>query len=74
MPEDKIQESEVTIIRCTHGDTALYPLADMEVEVEGRKLMVEPAISETLPMSVLLGTDVTELKEILEGPRGTSSC
>ncbi len=59
----------MTTIRCAHGDTALYPLAEVELEVEGRRIVVEAAISETLPMSVLLGTDVTELKELLGSPK-----
>ena len=43
----------------------LYPLADVEVEVGGRRIQVEAAVSDTLPMSVLLGTDVEELGELL---------
>ena len=48
-------------IRCAHGDTVLYPLAKISLEVEGQSIDVEAATSETLPMSVLLGTDILEL-------------
>lgn len=70
VPESKIQESEVMAIRCAHGDTVLYPLAEISMEVEGRTITVEAAVSEaavsdTLPMSVLLGTDTPELADLL---------
>jgi predicted aspartyl protease len=65
VPESKIQEGEAIAIRCAHGDTVLYPLAEISMEVEGQKITVEAAVSDTLPMSVLLGTDTPELAELL---------
>ena len=65
VPSKNMQEGDVVTIRCAHGDTVLYPLADVEVEVGGRRIQVEAAVSDTLPMSVLLGTDVEELGELL---------
>ncbi len=62
IPKEKLLEGEV---RCAHDDTVLYPLAQVEVSVGGRSLEVKAAISETLPMDVLLGTDVPELGELL---------
>ena len=35
------------------------------MEVDGRQIQVEAAVSDTLPVSVLLGTDVVELGELL---------
>ena len=46
-----------------------YPLARVELEVEGRALIVEAAVSDTLPQSVLLGTDVPDLSELLKAER-----
>ena len=46
---------------CAHGDTVLYPLAKIEMEVEDVKVGVRAAVSERLPIPVLLGTDVPEL-------------
>ena len=66
VPEDKIQDAEAVAIRCAHGDTVLYPLAEITMEVEGRQIAVEAAVFDTLPMSVLLGTDTPELAELLE--------
>ena len=48
-----------------HGDVVLYPMAMVELEVDGSKFEVEGAISNSLPMAVLLGTDVPELLELL---------
>ncbi len=60
--EDKFIEGCAVAIRCAHGDTVLYPLAKVSVEVDGRLMEVEAAVSNTLPMSVLFGTDNPELK------------
>lgn len=35
VPEDAVKEDAAVTIRCAHGDTALYPLATVTVEVEG---------------------------------------
>ena len=64
--EDKIQDGEAVAIRCAHGDTVLYPIARISLEVEGKSIEVEAAVSETLPMSVLLGIDTPELTELLQ--------
>ena len=65
VPREKILEGEAVTICCAHGDTVLYPLAEVDIEVDGRRLTVEAAVSKTLPMDVLLGTDVPELAEML---------
>ena len=52
-------------IRCAHGDTVLYPVAQLELEVDGLPLCVEAAVSKSLPVPVLLGTDVAELHQLL---------
>ena len=67
VPTAKLLDGEVVAIRCAHGDTVLYPLAQVGVEIGGRLLEVEAAVSETLPMAVLLGTDVPELADLLDG-------
>lgn len=65
VPENKIKKAEAVAIRCAHGDTVLYPLAQVSIEVEGRSITVEAAVTDTLPMAVLLGTDIPELTELL---------
>ena len=66
VPEEKLLLDQVVAIRCAHGDTVLYPLAQIKVELDGRTLDVEAAVSDTLPVSMLLGTDVPELTDLLE--------
>ena len=67
VPKHKLLHGEVVAIRCAPGDTVLYPLAEVELEVEGYPLRIEAAVSDTLPMSVPLGTDLPELTAILTG-------
>ena len=67
VPQHKLLHGEAVAIRCAHGDTVLYPLAEVDLEIDGYPLHVEAAISDTLPMPVLLGTDVPELKALLTG-------
>ena len=61
VPDDKVIDGEVVAIRCAHGDTVLYPLAEVT------------AVSNTLPMAVLLGTDTPELGELLQGKSTAAS-
>ena len=37
------------IIKCAHGDVVLYPLANVDMEVDGLKVKVEAAVSGRLP-------------------------
>ncbi|KAL5506631.1 hypothetical protein EMCRGX_G008328 [Ephydatia muelleri] len=68
VPTTKILDDAVTV-QCAHGDTVAYPLAVVELTVDGLPLTVEAALSDTLPTAVLLGRDVPELKELLGGHR-----
>ena len=45
--------------------TVVYPLADVELELEGDKVQVVAAVAEHLPVSVLLGVDVPVLGKLL---------
>ena len=65
VPRKKMLQGEAVTIRCAHGDNALYPLAMVDLVVDGVPLTVEAAVSKTLPVSVLLGTDVPELVRFL---------
>ena len=67
VPQDKLLQGEATAIGCAHGDTVVYPLAQVEVQVDSQTIDVEAAVSETLPMAVLLGTDVPQLPGLLKG-------
>ena len=66
VPAKKKLVGEAVTVRCAHGDTALYPPAEVEMELEeDMKLNVKAAMSESLPVSVLLWTDVAELNGLL---------
>ena len=65
VPRGKILEETVTI-RCAHGDTVLYPVAKVQVMVDGKAIEVKAAVSKTLPVDVLLGEDVPEFYELLD--------
>ena len=46
LAEKRIEGDAITI-RCAHGDTVLYPIAEVEVVVDGIPLQVEAAVSDT---------------------------
>ena len=46
------------VMRCAHGGSVLYPMAKVNVEVDGCTISVVAAVSDTVPMDVLLRTDV----------------
>ena len=43
----------------------MYPLTEVGINIGGKKVRVEAGISRTLPVSVLLGTDVPQLVELV---------
>ena len=58
-PRNRMVDAEVAI-RCAHGNTIVYPLADVEIKIGGQNT-VQAGVSDTLPVPVLLGRDVPEL-------------
>ena len=52
-------------LRCTDGDVVTYPLVAIRLEIDGLSLPVTAAVAERLPVSVLLGTDVPELQDLI---------
>ena len=65
VPQSKMLEGEAVPIRCAHGDVVLYPLALVQVAIDGKKMEVKAAVSETLPLDMLLGKDVPEFFDLL---------
>ena len=66
VPESRKLVDEAVLVRCAHGDTVLYPMAEVDMEVDGVTMNIRAAVSESLPVSVLLGTDVRELGKLLQ--------
>ena len=64
LPE-KFLEGDTVVIKCAHGDVVLYPLANVEMEVDGLKVEEEAAASGKLPVAVLLGKDVPGFHQLL---------
>ena len=48
----KLLEGEAVTVSCAHGNTVLYPLADVNIELGGVKMGVRAAVSERLPVPV----------------------
>ena len=65
VPGHKLIEGDAVTIWCAHGDTVLYPVAQLELQVNGVPVCVEAAVSESLLVQILLGTDVPELNQLL---------
>ena len=66
VPREKILQEQVPFW-CTHVETVMYPLANIEVQLGGVALTVEVAVSDRLLMLVLLGTDALQVVELFNG-------
>ena len=62
---DPVQEEDIlqgkTTISCVHGDTVLYPIAIVKIKVGVKEAITEAPVSNTLPVSALLGWDIPDL-------------
>ena len=61
-------EGEAVTICSAHGDVSLYPIAKVDLELEGVQMQVKAAMSNTLPVLVL---DVLEMGRLLKSNPGT---
>ena len=59
--KERLSSEKSVTVQCTHGDAVEYPVATVKIRVQGRRVTVEAAVSDKLPHSVLLETDVPEL-------------
>ena len=57
---------ESTAIRCAHGDAIAYLLTAIELEIQGKPVLVHAAVLDTLPQSVLAGDATLGLLEMLQ--------
>ena len=64
-------EGEITV-RCAHGDTLTYPLADIKVSIGSKTFLVRAGISNTLPVPIILGRDIPELLSLINDESGTT--
>ena len=61
VPAQWMLEGQAVTIRSAHGETIHYPLAQVHLSKGKRLIKFNAAVSDTLPVTVLLGTDVEEL-------------
>ena len=72
VPPEKFLEGSAVTVLCSHGDTVLYPLAKIAMQVDGLEIEVDAAVSERLPVAVLLGKDVPEFAQLLGTEKASS--
>ena len=66
------RDGEISIC-CADRDIVVYPLAEVQIAVDGVNYSVEAAVSKTLPVSVLLGRDDPELVSLQNREWGETS-
>ena len=64
-------EGEVTI-RCAHGDVVTYPLANAKIDVGGKSILVQAAVSDDLPAAALLGWDIPDFLQLVKNGGNSS--
>ena len=47
VPKEKMLEGEAVPIQCAHGDTVLYPLAQVKIEIDGKSFEVQAAVADS---------------------------
>ena len=61
---EKINTDDQLQIKCAHGDLAVYPTANIEINIGGKLYHVRAGVSPSLPRPVLLGRDIGNLLEL----------
>ena len=65
VPKEKLLSKTVEL-GCVHGDKVSYPLAMVNMELDGKKFQVKAGVADNLPVPVLMGTDVEVIWKLLE--------
>lgn len=63
-------EGESVSVKCVHGDTLSYPVAEVKLQVDGIDNVARVVAVPSLPVPVLLGRDL--VRDLLEGDGGHS--
>ena len=64
VPVDKVS-SETVNIQCAHGDIVSYPMAEVSMRVGDHPFTVQAAVSDRLPVPVLVGREVPAFDRLL---------
>ena len=63
---------QTIIIRCAHGDTVPYPIANVKICLNGKDISVQAAVADKLPAAALIGWDVPNLMTLVK-PQASSN-
>ena len=64
VPVEKVSRETVDIL-CAHGDVVSYPLAEVSMKVGDQPFTVQAAVSDQLPVPVLVGREVPAFNKLL---------
>ena len=62
--DEKMNRKDKLHIRYAHGDSVVYPTANIEININNQIYNVHTGVSSTLPRPVLLGQDIGNLLEL----------
>ena len=65
MPVEKVSRETVDI-QCAHGDVVSYPLVEVSMRVGDHPVTVQAAVSDQLPVPVLVGREVPGFNKLLD--------
>ena len=64
VPVEKVSRETVDI-KCAHGNVVSYPLAEVSMSVGDQPFTVQAAVSDRLPVPVLVGREVPQFDKLL---------
>ena len=64
VPVEKV-DRETVDIQCAHGDVVSYPLAEVSMRVGDHPVTVQAAVSDRLPVPVLVGREIPGFNKLL---------
>ena len=72
VPDDRLLDRTIEI-QCAHGDCVEYPLAEVEITIDGKNFEMLAGVAERLPAAMLLGEDVPGLWDLLGRERSKTA-
>ena len=62
----KVNQADTVPVMCAHGDSEDYPTTEVDLLLEGTKRKVRAVVALSLPVPVVLGTDVYDVTKTSE--------
>ena len=63
---ESIDDTNVTKLRCVHGDEKVYPTATVEVKIADQKYQILAGVLPDLPKPILIGRDLPNFDQLLK--------